>query len=674
MAKDLDRGLDLSGNDKPAQIVRKTFVFYVGIDDYVHLPKLNNAVRDAQTIAEKLTTSYQCQIPTFAEPLINGEATRSRLDQRFKALTRAFKKAPYQHNLIIYYSGHGEWDEDFEAGYWALHGAKSGDTATYYANSALVTAINVIKSHHTLIISDSCFSGGLIDSNPKRSNRKETLRSRYVLASGLRDQLVSDGPSGKHSPFAQSILNFLEQEKGNNVSIARLEDFIEDALRQSPTYQQEPMFAPLVGIPDNQFGQLWLHPKFDVVQEVTRLVEAKEVAKLEQFIQVHADELRLRKKFSSTQKQLESLAWEAARREDTAPAYLDYLDKHLRTKNEHPEQAVEAVQLWLQQQEAHWTDLEDELASVQHRYSSSRKELKEQRQLTAQAKKEAAKVKEAHQQLETRSKEQEEKLQLLQTEKETALKQIKTFTQKEQELLARIKELETKPIITSPQFDFPVPEMVRIPGGRYEMGSLDGNDDEKPLRTVKISPFEIGKYPVTQREWEAIMGANPSHFKGDERPVEEVSWTDCQAFIKKLNKKTGLNFRLPTEAEWEYAAGGGSGKRTKWAGTNDEDSLSVYAWYTTNSKDQTHPVGEKKPNELGLYDMSGNVWEWCQDWYGDYLNKPLTNPTGPEDGTSRVLRGGSWYFDADYCRVTYRYNLRPGLRSLDIGFRLARSL
>ncbi len=215
-------------------------------------------------------------------------------------------------------------------------------------------------------------------------------------------------------------------------------------------------------------------------------------------------------------------------------------------------------------------------------------------------------------------------------------------------------------------------DMIAIPGGTFQMGSNDGESDEKPVHKVTVSDFLIGKTEVTQALWQAVMGTNPSNFKGNNLPVETVSWNDCQEFIKKVNQLTGKNYRLPTEAEWEYAAGGGTGNRTKWAGTNNESSLGDYAWYDANSDSKTQTVGTKKSNALGLYDMSGNVWEWCSDWYGGdyYGSSPQNNPQGPASGSSRVYRGGSWDFNAPYCRSANRSNRIPDFRIDGLGFRL----
>lgn len=207
------------------------------------------------------------------------------------------------------------------------------------------------------------------------------------------------------------------------------------------------------------------------------------------------------------------------------------------------------------------------------------------------------------------------------------------------------------------------------------MGSNNGNGDEEPVHKVCITKgYYLGKYEVTQGQWQKIMmGNNPSHFqKGNNHPVEQVSWNDVQTFIKKLNQRTGQNYRLPTEAEWEYACRSG-GKDQEYCGGNN---LSTYGWYEENWDRGHHPVGQKSPNGLGLYDMSGNVWEWVQDWYGKnyYSNSPMNDPRGPSGGSSRVNRGGSWGRDASFLRAGNRGLDVPGFRVFSVGLRLCRTL
>jgi formylglycine-generating enzyme required for sulfatase activity len=211
---------------------------------------------------------------------------------------------------------------------------------------------------------------------------------------------------------------------------------------------------------------------------------------------------------------------------------------------------------------------------------------------------------------------------------------------------------------------------VQIPAGEFMMGAENGNPAEKPVHRVRLGQaFEMGKTEVTQAQWEAVMGNNPSYFKGTNRPVEQVSWYDVQEFIERLNAlDDGFAYRLPTEAEWEYACRAGS--NADYAG-----KLEAMAWYDANSGNMTHPVAAKQPNAWGLYDMHGNVFEWCQDWYDKdyYAQSPGVDPQGPESGSFRVKRGGGWMFSAGFARSAARDLYAPAYRFNFLGFRLART-
>jgi formylglycine-generating enzyme required for sulfatase activity len=242
-------------------------------------------------------------------------------------------------------------------------------------------------------------------------------------------------------------------------------------------------------------------------------------------------------------------------------------------------------------------------------------------------------------------------------------------------------------------FFYVLPKMVPIKGGTFMMG--DSSDDDKPPHQVTLSAFEIGATPVTQAQYEAVMGArpsdlqgnspiiprwgissksvtNPSYFKGRDRPVENVSWEDAMVFCERLTKETGCKYTLPTEAQWEYACRAGSD--TKYCFGDKKEKLADYAWYDENSDNETHTMRLKKPNEWGLYDMHGNVREWCHDWYGDYPTGSVTDPTGPSSGADRVLRGGCFCNEAGFCRSASRDKGVPSTRQLHIGFRLAAPL
>ena len=234
------------------------------------------------------------------------------------------------------------------------------------------------------------------------------------------------------------------------------------------------------------------------------------------------------------------------------------------------------------------------------------------------------------------------------------------------------------PIANSDNISIPVKdgisiEMVRVEAGTFTMGATpemeNPRDDEMPTHKVTLTnDYYIGKYEVTQALWQAVMGYNSSDFMGDNLPVENVSWEESQEFISKLNRITGKKFRLPTEAEWEYAARGGNKSRDyQYSGSNN---LSDVAWYTQNSDSKTHAVGTKQGNELGIYDMSGNVLEWCQDWNGTYSSSSQVNPTGANSGYFRVIRGGSYSETAGFCRLSCRLYFTPDSRLYGLGLRL----
>jgi len=220
-------------------------------------------------------------------------------------------------------------------------------------------------------------------------------------------------------------------------------------------------------------------------------------------------------------------------------------------------------------------------------------------------------------------------------------------------------------------------EMVLIPAGEFMMGSpasdRGAGNDEKPQHRVRITqPFYMGKYPVTQEQWTAVMGSNPSHLKGANKPVEWVSWEDCLRFLRRLNEKAGLGkWEFPTEAQWEYACRAGS--TTMFCFGDDESGLADYGWFDKNSGGTSHPVGEKKPNAWGLYDMHGNVWEWVLDWYDPayYAHSPTDDPTGPATGTERASHGGCWFSSARSARSANHGRIEADHHGTHLGFRAA---
>ena len=249
-------------------------------------------------------------------------------------------------------------------------------------------------------------------------------------------------------------------------------------------------------------------------------------------------------------------------------------------------------------------------------------------------------------------------------------------------------------------------EMVKIiaDGLEFQMGSEDGDPDEKPVHTVRFTKdFMIGKTEVMQRDYKTMLGVNPSKFRGDSLPVDKITWFDAVLFCNALSKYHGLDtvyeytevigtpgdnsqladvkihsgengYRLPTEAEWEYACRGGTTTKYYWSNSSDIDTIGMYAWYSKNSGNETHNIGEKLANDYGLYDMSGNLYEWCNDWYGNYNDTAAVDPAGPAGGSGRVIRGGNWLTTAKYCKVSYRGYTNAAFSCSAIGFRIARSL
>ncbi|MBR5324304.1 MAG: SUMF1/EgtB/PvdO family nonheme iron enzyme [Muribaculaceae bacterium] len=265
------------------------------------------------------------------------------------------------------------------------------------------------------------------------------------------------------------------------------------------------------------------------------------------------------------------------------------------------------------------------------------------------------------------------------------------------EFVANFEKQSSTSTIIDPISSLSYDELVYVEGGTFTMGAISDDSDERPTHSVTLSSYYIGKYEVTQQLWEYVMsysgtaadgttmttyssdvwlGTNPSssYGLGNYYPAYRVSYDDIvNIFLPRLNKITGGDYRLPTEAEWEYAArGGNKSKGYKYSGSN---TVGDVAWYYDNSDSKSHPVGTKQANELDIYDMSGNVWEWCNDWYGSsyYSSSPQTNPTGPSTGSARVTRGGNWYYYAVSCRVSNRSNSSPDYRGY-VGFRLASSL
>lgn len=613
------KGIYKEPDTSPSVPKGKNHVLAIAIDDYKYCNKLNNAVKDAQDFVALLMDKYGFD-EKHIQFLSNEEATAERVIDTLKWLMKNVKPTD---NVLIYFSGHGEFDKDFDEGFWIPVEAKSGQSNQYIPNFRINKALEQINSFHTFLIVDSCYSGSLfLDGKSKSLSESYDFPSRWGLTSG-RNTIVSDGAAGTNSPFAAALLDVLRRiDKPMNVSA--LCDLIKQTVPAVTNKLQIPIGDPL-SINGHKGGQFVFEPLVKISPEETAF-------------------------------------WQDATAKNSLLAYYHYLRKY-----PNGQYALEA--------DARLDALENqEFIEKQERVEAEK----------------VRKVQIVQQVAEKRERERQEKARLAELENERK-KQAETAK----------KEPQKKALLAKKE-----PEMVLVKGGTFEMGS-DKDDDEKPIHAVTLSDFLIGKYPLTitqflefikdtnyktdaEKEdgsyiwtdskwkkqagvsWRCDVNGNAHPQTSYNHPVTHVSWNDAKAYIDWLAKKTGKKYRLPTEAEWEFAARGGNKPNGfEFSGSNNIDDV---AWYWENSGKKTHSVGTKKANELGIHDMSGNIWEWCSDWYDSYRNAIENNPTGVETGSHRVFRGGSWVNDAEFCRVAYRNCNSPAYRDYDLGFRLVSSL
>jgi formylglycine-generating enzyme len=574
------------------------YLLAIAINDYLHCSKLNNAVRDAEAFIELMTTRYHFD-PKHVTFIKDTEATKRRIEQEFFRLIKAITP---QDNLIVYFSGHGRHDEHF-GGNWVPvdAGTTDDDWPDYLSNDTIKSYLSKIKSMHTFLIADSCFSGSLfIDKSKEKfsGDRRDTEPSRWGLTSGKKE-IVSDGRPGHHSPFATALLDVLRRAD-QPPGVMRICDLVLEKVVANA--EQTPMGSPLQ-VPGHQGGQMVLYFRED-----------------------------------------EEADWQAAQQANTRQAYSNFYRQY-----PHGQYADEALA---------------QLESVEE------KEIWEQ----VPKNREAA---------------------LLRFMRENPTSPYLADAQRLiDQLQANVKPAPT-PIAPAKPFILVPDHMVLVKGGTFQMGSNE-HDREKPVHPVTLNDFLIAKHQLTFDEYTAFCKATGQKEPSDEgwgrgqRPVINVNWFDAVNYCNWRSQQEGLKevyqvnkeqvspnwqangYRLPTEAEWEYAARGGQQSQSfEYAGSNNVDEV---AWHRYNSGNKTQPVGQKKPNELGLYDLSGNVWEWCWDWYGDYPTNITSDPKGPADtGSVRVFRGGSWNFEPIVARVAYRSYSVPDYLFNRLGFRLARA-
>jgi formylglycine-generating enzyme len=624
-----------------------THLMAIAIDAYAHCPRLSNCVKDAKDFVALMQERYQVA-PERTYTLYDKDATRKRALQELKNLRGKIGPAD---SLLVFFSGHGEV-EDGQA-YWVPADGKPGEEEDWISAFDIKQRLEAINSFHTLLIVDACFSGSFFRSF--KAGTRELLgsrRSRLGMSASHSRERALDGRPGENSPFAQELLRALRHNP-HPLPTDQLFVQVRDAVMQATEGQQTPIFDNINVKGDDQ-GQFVFVPA--AMEEAAWAA----IAALPDATMPEID----------------------AKRSELRRFCLEYAD------SPHFEIAAELGE-----------DL-DYKREFLRKYDSEFGLLRFARKDTPY--REAA----------------QKRLAELQAQAAAA--------PAEPPPPPAVRQAPSQPK-PQPQAPQPPADFIFIPDGTFLMGSEE-YDDEKPIHEVRVGDFYIGKYAVVVREFQQFIKA--TNYKTDadrdggsymwtgyewkkkdgvnwacdaagkprpdtayDHPVIHVSWNDAIAYCNWRSEKEGLTkvytisgdkvtanwnangYRLPTEAEWEYAARGaeaGAKEGFKYAGSNNLDEV---GWYSENSGGQTHPVGQKKPNQLGLYDMSGNVWEWCWDWYdsGYYAkNNNSRDPRGSDSGSYRVSRGGSWSGTPAYARVAYRGYYSPGLRYNLLGFRLAR--
>jgi formylglycine-generating enzyme required for sulfatase activity len=642
------------------------WLFVIGIDTYIHWPRLNTAVNDAKSVRDVLLSRYHFDKDHLIE-LYDEQATRRNILSRLRFLA---KKARKDDSLVIFYAGHGHLDSITKAGSWIPVGSGVEDTSAWITNHDIKNYLRVdaIKAKHILLISDSCFSGNFFRGHrgklPEVTDtvikKAYKLTSRQAITSGGLEPVGDEG-FGKNSVFSHFLVKTLKENQKPFLVPSSFFPDIKAGVAENA--EQFPRFGALKNTGGQQGGEIILFLKQDSRLKDLSVEAAKRQKELQRLKEMEVATEKARKKESAEiVKQEKELA--------ELDAKIATMRKRLNTPSAQGGDDLDAMVVMVSQKEQQQKPIDDlkrqrEAEEARRRAEIERLKAEKRGKLVAVIKEDIRKYKKiisspfgkdmkesAWESLVAKYPEAADGLEIGDTDG----------------LLFKVVPCS---IVNSIGMKF-----VLIPTGSFMMGSPSdeqGRGSDKQQHKVTLTKaFYMGATEVTQGQWRAVMGNNPSNFKGDNRPVEEISWSSAKTFIRKLNQKEGTNkYRLPTEAEWEYACRAGSKSRFCFGDSNSR--LGDYAWYRNNSSLKTHSVAQKKPNAWGLYDMHGNVDEWCEDWYEGYSDRHVTDPKGPSSGSLRVLRGGSWFFNARHVRSANRYGYNPGIGYNYLGFRVVRA-
>ena len=647
----------------------------IGISDYKdsRIPDLETPLNDAQTMAGLLKTKYGFVVKT----LLNRKATKKAI---YNALRNLAARARPNDSVLIYYAGHGDLDRQYDDGWWIPVDAKAGDPVTYLDNVQVQKAMRSMNARHVLLISDSCYSGSLFGqarAMPPVINSRYYLglyneKSRWGMTSGNKTPVADDGTGG-HSVFAYQLIKELRKNSKKYLSTQELYTRIAPIV--SNNSEQTPLCRPIRNTGD-QGGE------FVFIASSGAVVYAPSKSKASAFLSVESNIKGARvlvdgRDIGST---------------DLSRVKVSTGEHLIRVEKDGYEAYIKRMNFEKGRSMSMFVVLNPKSSPKGRLYIDTQPGTAKVRILNIGPG--------FYQGMDLEAGRYH--VEVSASGYETKKVWVSLDAGEDKNLDIRLKPV-AKAVSGKKTTNSLGMEFVYIKPGTFMMGSPSSEpgrrSDEKQHQVTLTKGFYMQTTEVTQGQWRAIMGNNPSHFKncGDDCPVEKVSWNDAQGFIRKLNQKEGTDkYRLPTEAEWEYAARAGSTTVFANGGISElkcgyDSNLDAMGWYCGNSGVTysgcydasrwggpkcagTHPVAKKQPNAWGLYDMHGNVWEWCQDWYGkNYPSGSVIDPTGRSSGSDRVNRGGSWLSDARGCRSANRRRSKPGYRNRYLGFRLVLS-
>jgi formylglycine-generating enzyme required for sulfatase activity len=646
MEENDERGLFRKDKTTNKPLLGKNYLFAIGINDYEHEKKLQFAVSDVLAVRDLLWESYGFErLDEYI--LIDKDATRAHIKSKFILLK---DEVTENDSLLIYFAGHGIEDKNTKQGYWLPVDGRQDER--HLTNNEIIGLIEGINSKHTLLVSDSCFSGTLLyQTRDVLTERYGNKPSRWVFTSG-RDELVKD-----KSPFAEAFIECLQHNSEEELLLRYVIEKVQHDTVKVKRAIQTPLAGRLHGVDKNLDGEFVFYRN-------------KNIKELRQ------ENLSLKEKIEDLEKELVSVKKKPVIADTTLLKQRDRKIFDLDEENKELKEENHELSLKVH-------DLEVQISALRDKNGEYSQQIKDLR-------KESAALKEINNLSQTQNNTLKQQIGNLQKENITLKEQLAEKEEIKKTLIVQVQEKNKNPLII-PLSDKINIDMIYVEGGTFEMGYKAGRDgenkymDNAKLHQVSVDSFYMGKFTITQEQYYAVMDKDSnSKFKGERLPVETISWDNTKVFIEKINQKTGKKFRLPSEAEWEYAARGGNtpsqqgrgqgGGAYMYAGSNNIDEV---AWYDKNSDGKTHEVGLKKPNELGIYDMSGNVWEWCEDYYDKMFYEKSAgakNPVNKTQSDNCVYRGGSWYHNSGLCRVARRDYDSPSLRDRTLGFRLVLSL